>query len=367
MGPLQGIKVVEIAGIGPGPFCGMLLSDMGADVVRIDRPGGAGTGVEIPDQFNVLNRGRRSVTVDLKTHEGVELILKLCRNADALIEGFRPGVMEQLGLGPADCQAVNTKLVYGRVTGWGQEGPLARTAGHDGNYASIVGAIHAIGDKDGPPAVPLNLVGDYGGGGAYLAIGILAALLEAQRSGKGQVVDAAMVDGAASLMSIFYGLYAGGLWRDERASNLLDGAAPFYRPYETRDGKYVFVGAVEPQFFTQLLAILEIDVIRIEDQHNRTMWSSHAEIIGMAIKDKTREEWAGVFAETDACVSPVLSLEEAPEHPHNRARGVFVNIDGVIQPAPAPRFSRSVCATPAPERSTAIEELLARWASGEAT
>ena len=363
MGPLQGFKVIEIAGIGPGPFCGMLLADMGADVVRIERPGNAGTGVDIPDRFNVLIRGRESLVVDLKSTEGVQLVLRLCEKADALIEGFRPGVMEHLGLGPDECMAVNSRLVYGRVTGWGQDGPLAPTAGHDGNYASIVGVINAIGAKDGPPNVPLNLVADYGGGGAYLAIGVLAALLEAQRSGEGQVVDAAMVDGAASLMSLFYGLFAGGMWQDERGANLLHGAAPFYRPYETGDGKYVFVGAIEPQFFAELLKLLDIGDIDASEQHNRSRWASHIEILELAFASRTRDEWASMFEGSVACVAPVLSLEEAPQHPHNQARNAFVELDGVIQPAPAPRFSRTSTAPPTPNRPATAAELLERWGS----
>lgn len=363
MGPLDGIRIIEIAGIGPGPFCGMLLADMGADLVRIERPGGSGAGIDIPDKYNVLNRGRPTITVDLKTAEGVALILKLCSKADALFEGFRPGVMEQLGLGPGDCMAVNPKLVYGRVTGWGQDGPLARTAGHDGNYASLAGAIGAIGDKDGPPAVPLNLVGDYGGGGAYLAIGILAALLEAARSGQGQVVDAAMIDGAASLMTVFYGLHAGGMWQDARGSNLLDGAAPFYRPYKTKDGGYVFVGAIEPQFFAVLLDRAGVTDIDPVDQYQQAGWPQHVEILSTAFAKKSRDEWTDIFSGTDGCVAPVLSLSEAPGHPHNVARKMFVEMDGVVQPAPAPRFSRteSVVRSPGVTRIDDVESLLREW------
>jgi alpha-methylacyl-CoA racemase len=341
VGPLQGFRIIEIAGIGPGPFCGMLLADMGADLIRVARPGGAEAGVDIPEPFNVLNRGRPTITVDLKTSAGVELVLKLCATADALFEGFRPGVMEHLGLGPDICMAANPRLVYGRVTGWGQDGPLANSAGHDGNYASIVGAIAAIGEKDGPPAVPLNLIGDYGGGGAYLAIGILAAMLEAERSGTGQVVDAAMVDGAASLMSIFYGLHAGGIWRDARGSNLLDGGAPFYRPYETRDGRHVFVAAIEPKFYGELLTLAGITELDPAAQFDQGTWPGQADVFSSTFLTKTRDEWTEIFEGTDACVAPVLTLGEAPDHPHNRAREAFVEIDGVLQPAPAPRFSRT--------------------------
>ncbi len=363
MGPLAGFRIIEIAGIGPGPFCGMLLADMGAELIRIDRPGGAGAGIDIPDKYNVLIRGRPTVTVDLKTPAGVELVLRLCENANAMFEGFRPGVMEQLGLGPDECLAVNPTLVYGRVTGWGQDGPLAQTAGHDGNYASIVGAIGAIGDREGPPTVPLNIIGDYGGGGAYLALGILAALLEAQRSGQGQVVDAAMVDGAASLMSVFYGLHAGGMWQDQRGSNLLDGAAPFYRPYRTGDGEYVFVGAIEPKFFAVLVDNSGVAGVDPVDQFDQSKWPAHADAFSQAFAGQSREHWTEVFADTDGCVTPVLSLGEAPTHPHNLARNVFVDVDGVIQPAPAPRFSRTMSETgvTAGTRTLTADEILAMW------
>jgi len=363
MGPLAGFRIIEIAGIGPGPFCGMLLADMGAEVIRIDRPGESGAGLDIPDKYNVLIRGRTVITVDLKTPDGVEFVLNLCKKADALFEGFRPGVMEQFGLGPDECLAANPKLVYGRVTGWGQEGPLSQTAGHDGNYAAIVGAISAIGEKDGPPAVPLNLVGDYGGGGAYLAIGILAAMLETQRSGKGQVVDAAMVDGAASLMSVFYGLFAGGMWQDRRGSNLLDGAAPFYRPYRTKGGAYVFVGAIEPKFFAVLLEVSGAEGIDPIDQFDQSKWPEHVAAFAAAFETGTRDEWAERFAGTDGCVAPILSLAEAPKHPHNIARDAFVEIDGVVQPAPAPRFSRtaSEIGMTAADEAPSRDELLARW------
>ena len=361
MGPLKGFRIIEIAGIGPGPFCGMLLADMGAELIRIARPGGSEAGVDIPEKYNVLIRGRPTITVDLKTAEGVDLVLKLCSKADALFEGFRPGVMEHFGLGPDECMAVNPKLVYGRVTGWGQEGPLAASAGHDGNYAAIVGAIGAIGDKDGKPAVPLNLVGDYGGGGAYLAIGILAAMLEAQRTGQGQVVDAAMVDGAASLMALFYGLHAGGMWVDQRGSNLLDGGAPFYRTYMTRDDEYVFVAAIEPKFFGELLRIAGVDDIDPVTQFDQSTWPYQQESFTRVFATKTRNEWTALFDGSDACVAPVLSLAEAPDHPHNAARQTFVEIDGVVQPAPAPRFSRTPGSANAPECVADIESILETW------
>ena len=276
---------------------------------------------------------------------------------------FAPGVMEQLGLGPAECMAVNSRLVYGRVTGWGQEGPLSQSAGHDGNYASIVGAIAAIGERGGPPAVPLNLIGDYGGGGAYLAIGILAALLETQRSGKGQVVDAAMVDGAASLMSVFYGLLAGGIWHDERGRNLLDGAAPFYRPYKTEDDGYVFVGAIEPKFFAELLEKTGVTGIDPVEQFDQSKWPEQIAAFEKTFASRTRAEWSDVFDGTDACVAPVLSLTEAPDHPHNKARETFIELDGVVQPAPAPRFSRTASnATPGSESSPeGLQAVLKAW------
>lgn len=339
MGPLQGLKIIEIAGIGPAPFCGMLLADMGASIIRIERPGGGG-GVAIPAEFNLLHRSRPAITVDLKSAAGVALVRRLCGHADALFEGLRPGVMEKFGLGPEDCLAINRRLVFGRMTGWGQDGPLAPVAGHDGNFAALAGALGAIGEKDRPPCVPLNLVADFGGGGVYLAMGIMAALLEAQRSGQGQVVDAAMVDGSASLMTLFFGLHAAGLWRDARGSNLLDGAAPFYRPYRTSDDEYVMVCAIEPQFFAVLLEVLHID-IDASTQYDQLSWPAHIAILEQAFASQTRAHWISAFEGTDACVSPVLSLAEAPRHPHNWARDTFVDIDGTVQPAPAPRFSRT--------------------------
>lgn len=364
-GPLQGFKIIEIAGIGPGPFCGMLLSDMGADLIRVERPGDHRAGMDIPEKYDVLKRGRPSIEVDLKSPDGVNLVLKLCEKADALFEGFRPGVMEGLGLGPEECLATNAKLVYGRVTGWGQDGPLAQTAGHDGNYASIVGAIGAIGDREGPPVVPLNLIGDYGGGGTYLAIGILAALLESQRSGQGQVVDAAMVDGAASLMSVFYGLHAGGMWQDKRGSNLLDGAAPFYRPYRTSDSKYVFVGAIEPKFFAILLEKTGLPGIDPVEQYDQRKWPEHISAFSEAFAGKTRDQWDELFAGSDGCVAPVLSMSEAPKHAHNVARKTFVDIGGVVQPAPAPRFSRSTTGVLSTSDVDAKAGILRNWGISE--
>jgi alpha-methylacyl-CoA racemase len=359
MGPLQGFKIIEVAGIGPTQFCGMLLADMGASVIRVTRPGGSDVGIGLPEKFNVMNRSRVAITVDLKTAAGIETVLKLCDKGDALFEGFRPGVMERLGLGPDACRERNQRLVYARMTGWGQDGPLASTVGHDGNYAALSGALSAIGPKDGAPSIPLNLVADFGGGGTYLAMGILAALLEASRSGEGQVVDAAMVDGAASLMTLFYGMHAGGIWRDERGSNFLDGAAPYYRTYRTSDDEYVVVCAIEPAFFIDLLETLGVTEIAPQDQHNEEKWPAQTKVLESIFVTKTRDEWCEVFTATNACVAPVLSLTEAPVHPHNKARETFVEVDGVLQPAPAPRFSRTV--SEARGRSDDAADILANW------
>jgi len=336
MGPLQGIKVVEFQGIGPGPFTAMLLSDMGADVIRVDRKGG-----RTPNKTEITYRGRKAVAFDLKKPEAVEAALKLIGEADALIEGFRPGVMERLGLGPDVCLARNPKLVYGRMTGWGQTGPLALAAGHDINYIALTGALHGIGNAGKKPVPPLNLVGDFGGGALYLAFGMVCGLVEAKRSGKGQVVDAAMTDGAASLMSMFYGMNAMGMWRDERGVNLLDSGAHFYDTYETKDGKYVAIGSIEPQFYRELLQKTGITDSAFEMQMDPKGWAALKEKLTAVIKTKTRDEWDAIMLGSDVCYAPVLSLKEAPKHPHNVARETFVEIDGVVQPAPAPRFSRT--------------------------
>jgi alpha-methylacyl-CoA racemase len=314
-----------------------------------------------------MNRSRPAIGVDLKSPSGVELVLKLCEGADVLFEGFRPGVMERLGLGPDVCVARNERLVYGRMTGWGQAGPLADAVGHDGNYASLAGVIGAIGEKDAPPSIPLNLTADFGGGGAYLAMGILAALLETSRSGKGQVVDAAMVDGAASLMTMFYGLHAGGFWQDERGSNILDGAAPFYRAYRTSDERYVIVCAIEQRFFKALIEALDIDDIDPVEQFDKSRWPAQIERFESVFASKTRDAWCDVLQGTDACFAPVLSLAEAPDHEHNKARGTFVDVDGIMQPAPAPRFSRTVSAisqAPAGNRSD-VRAILTDWGLSE--
>lgn len=336
MGPLKGVKVVEFAGIGPGPFCAMLLSDMGAEVVRIDRKGGRGA-----NKFDITSRGRRSIALDLKKPEAVEVALKLIAQSDALLEGFRPGVMEKLGLGPDVTLARNPKLVYGRMTGWGQTGPLSQAAGHDINYIALTGALHAIGRKGATPVPPLNLVGDFGGGALYLAFGMACALFEARGSGKGQVVDCAMTEGAASLMSMFYGFKAMGMWADEKGVNLLDGGAHFYDTYETSDGKWVSIGSIEPQFYALLLEKASLTDPEFQSQMDRSKWPSLKQKIAAVIKTKTRDAWDKLMEGTDVCYAPVLSLGEAPNHPHNKARGSFVEIDGVVQPGPAPKFSRT--------------------------
>ena len=346
MGPLEGIRVFEMAGIGPGPFCGMLLSDLGAEVTRVDRVSSSG-GLPAP-LAAISGRGRRSIAVDLKQAGGVAIVLDLVANSDVFIEGFRPGVAERLGLGPDVCRDRNPGLVYGRMTGWGQDGPLAAQAGHDINYVGLTGALHAIGRPGERPVPPLNLVADYGGGALFLAVGVLAALVERGRSGCGQVVDAAMVDGAALLASPLYQLLASGIWSDQRGANILDGAAPFYDTYETADGRYLAVGPIEPQFYRELTVGLGLDLDELPAQLDGSTWAEVKEAFAARFRTRTRDEWEETFAESDACVTPVLSLTEAPHHPHNVARGVFVEIDGVVQPGPAPRFSRTASPVPRP-------------------
>jgi alpha-methylacyl-CoA racemase len=340
-GPLSGFRMIEIAGIGPGPFCAMMLADLGAEVLRIDRAERARMPHPSGPNLDLLNRGRRSVGIDLKSPAGVETVLRLVERADALIEGFRPGVMERLGLGPEICLARNPRLVYGRMTGWGQEGPLAHAAGHDINYIALSGALHAIGRADSPPPPPLNLVGDFGGGGLLLAYGIVCALLERSRSGLGQVVDAAMVDGAAALMTIIYGAHAAGWWQDERMANMLDGAAHFYDAYETRDGKYVSIGSIEPQFYAELLEKVGLAGQELPKQMDRSAWPALKKRLAEVFRSKTRDEWCRLMEGSDVCFAPVLSLAEAPDHPQMRARGTFVEVEGVRQPGPAPRFDRT--------------------------
>jgi alpha-methylacyl-CoA racemase len=348
MGPLHGLRVIELASIGPGPLCCMLLADLGADVVRIDRLQASGLGVAMSPQFDVNARGRRSVALDLKSPHGRDVVLRLLERADVLIEGFRPGVTEKLGLGPADCHARNPGLVYGRMTGFGQTGPLAQAAGHDLNYIALTGVLHAIGPASGAPIPPLNLVGDYGGGALYLAFGVMAALFERQRSGMGQVVDAAMVDGAASLASIFYGLHGAGQWGEPRGHNLLDGGAPFYSVYETADGRYISLAPLEPKFFATLAGVLGLDERFVKRQYDRRLWPDMRAAITAAVKQHTRDAWCAKLEATDACFAPVLAFEEAHLHRHAQTREAFVEVAGVQQPAPAPRFSRSAAATPKP-------------------
>jgi alpha-methylacyl-CoA racemase len=360
VGPLAGVRVVEIAGIGPGPFCGMLLADMGADVVRVDRP----VDTDGPFRPPVLGRGRRSVVVDLKHQRGAEVVLRLVASADALIEGFRPEVAERLGIGPAACLDRNPRLLYGRMTGWGQEGPWRRTAGHDIDYIALAGALHPIGRDGQAPVPPLNLLGDFGGGGLLLAFGIVCGLLEARRSGRGQVIDAAVVDGAALLTTMLHELAAVGLWRAERGTNLLDGGAPFYDVYETADGRYLAVGALEPKFYRELLARLGLEERDLPDQMDRDRWPQLRERLAAVFRSRTRAEWSALFDGSDACVAPVLSPSEAPDHPHNRARQAFVPVDGSLEPAPAPRFSRTPSAppSPAPAPGQHTDEVLGTWA-----
>jgi len=338
MGPLKGVKVVEVGGIGPGPFCAMMLSDMGADIIRIDRKGHKG---RVEPKYEILHRGRRTIGMDLKKSQGVETVLKLVEKADALQEGYRPGVMEKLGLGPNECLKRNPRLVYGRMTGWGQEGPLSQAAGHDINYIALAGALHTIGRPGENPVPPLNLVGDFGGGGMLLAFGIVCGLNEAQKSGRGQVVDAAMVDGASALMAMFYGLRASGFWTDRRGENFLDGGAHFYDTYETADDKWISVGSIEPQFYALLLKHAGIDDPEFQGQFDRDKWPQFKKTITKIFKSKTRDEWCEIMDGTDVCFGPVLSMEEAPKHPQNVARNTFVEVEGVIQPGPTPRFSRT--------------------------
>jgi alpha-methylacyl-CoA racemase len=336
-GPLRGVRVVEVAGIGPGPHAATILADLGADVVRVERPTGAGSAG--PRETDVLTRGRPSVALDLKREEAVAAVLRLVESADVLVEGMRPGAMERLGLGPDACFERNQRLVYGRMTGWGQDGPLAQSAGHDLNYISVAGALHGMGQDADRPHFPMNLVGDFGGGSTYLVIGVLAALLEARGSGRGQVVDAAIVDGTAHLSAMYAGMLAGGFARERRAAGLLDGGAPFYDVYETADGRHMSVGALEPQFYSALLEGLEL--VDVPDRADLGQWPALRRMLADRFKQRTQAEWAEVFDGTDACCAPVLPLSEAAEHPHLKARGTYVDHAGVLQPAPAPRFSRT--------------------------
>lgn len=340
MGALSGIKVIELAGIGPAPFCCMLLADMGADVIRIDRFEPQKGEADDP-RLALLNRNKRSVAIDLKTPDGANAAKRMITDADVLVEGFRPGAAERLGLGPDELCRLNPGLIYGRMTGWGQDGPLAPSAGHDINFISLVGILNAIGPRDGAPVPPLNLIGDFGGGGIYLAFGIVCALLERQVSGVGQIVDAAMIDGSASLMTSLFSAIARGQWRNTRADNILDGGAPWYSTYITKDDKYISIGSIEPQFFRELIARSGLDIGLVPDRFDRENWPRLRELFQQLFRNRTRDEWAALLEGTDACFSPVLDPWEATQHPHLKARGVFVEHEGVVQPAPAPRLSRT--------------------------
>jgi alpha-methylacyl-CoA racemase len=364
MGPLTGVRILEIAGIGPGPFAAMMLADMGADIIRVDRAQSVMGGDPSAPPSDVLNRGRRSIGIDLKNPDGVATLLDLVESADALIEGFRPGVAERLGFGPDVCLARNPKLVFGRMTGWGQTGPYAQAAGHDINYIALAGALEPLGRAGEKPMPPLNLVGDFGGGGMLLAFGLVCALLEAKSSGQGQVVDAAMVDGAAVLMTMFHAFSAMGIWEPERGTNLLDTGAHFYEVYETSDGKYVSIGSIEPQFYAELMRLTGLDADdTLPRQQDRTQWPALKERFTELFKTKTRDEWCEIMEHSDVCFAPVLSLAEAPRHPHNVERGTFVERNGVVQPAPAPRFSRTVAEIQRPPSFAGqhTDEALADW------
>ncbi|MBO0737468.1 MAG: CoA transferase [Alphaproteobacteria bacterium] len=365
LGPLAGVRVVELAGIGPGPMCAMLLADLGATVLRIDRPGPSDLGLRREPRHDLLLRGRRSVVLDLKCPDAKALALRLIARADALIEGFRPGVTERLGLGPEDCLKCNPRLVYGRITGWGQDGPLAHAAGHDINYISLVGALHAFGRRGQPPTPPLNLIGDFAGGALYLALGLVCGILEAQRSGQGQVVDAAMVDGAASLMTAFHGMLAAGLATHERGANHLDTGAHFYNVYECADGLWISIAPIEGKFYAELLRRLDIDPTTMPPQMDRAGWPEATHRLAALFKTRTRREWCELLEGCDACFAPVLTTDEAARHPHNAARRTYVEIDGIVQPAPAPRFSRTVPDLPIPpqppSRGEDVQAALASW------
>jgi alpha-methylacyl-CoA racemase len=348
MGPLAGLRIVELAGIGPGPMAAMLLGDMGAEVIRVDRVVATDPIFDMEPRFDVVSRGRRSLALDIRKPEGLQVLLRLIDTCDGLIEGFRPGVAERLGFGPDVCLQRNPRLVYGRMTGFGQDGPLSRAAGHDINYISLTGALHAIGRKGDKPLPPLNLVGDYGGGTMFLAFGMLCALVERARSGKGQVVDAAMVDGAATLMAPFFGFFEAGIWNTRAGDNLLDSGTPFYDTYETRDGRHVSFGALEAKFFATFADLAGLDARFVKGQQDQALWPEMRRTLEALFRSRTRDEWVQLLEGTDACVAGILDFREAAAHPHNRARNAFVEIGGVVQPAPAPRFDRTPAATPKP-------------------
>lgn len=366
MGPLAGLKIVEFAGIGPGPFAAMLLADLGAEIIRIDRKEASGLGLDRPHQYDYSLRNRTTIQLDLKSPAGKDFALRLVDRADALMEGFRPQVMERLGIGPEVCLERNPRLVYGRITGWGQSGPLAKVAGHDLNYIALTGALHAIGRQGQPPAIPLNLLGDYAGGSLYLVVGMLSALLECKASGRGQVVDGAIVDGVASLSTQLHGALKAGLLNHERGTNFIDSGSHFYDVYECADGKWISIGAVEPKFYTLLLRLLEVDIDT--PQYARASWPAAKVKIAQRIRTRTRSEWTRLLEGTDVCFAPVLDLDEAPEHPHMRARGIYVEVAGELQPGPAPRFSRSAPAAPTQgvvATPQTVQELLRGWLDDE--
>jgi len=359
MGPLAGVKVLELAGIGPGPLAGMLLADLGAEVISIER-GAAPGGKAMPD---CSRRGKRSIALNLKSEEGVETLLKMVEKADILFEGFRPGVAEKLGIGPQDCLARNPRIIYGRMTGWGQTGPLSQAAGHDINYISLTGALHAMGRADEKPVPPLNLVGDYGGGTMFLVMGLLAALYEVRGSGQGQVVDAAMTDGSAILMAMFNSLHAMGVWSTKRGVNLLDSGAHFYDTYETSDGKYVSIGSIEPQFYALLMEKAQLDPAIFGEQNNQSLWPELSDKLTIIFKSKTQAQWCELMEGTDVCFAPVLDFIEAQQHPHNVERETYIEVDGMVQPAPAPRFSRTASQVQFGSRVAGADtqEVLADW------
>jgi alpha-methylacyl-CoA racemase len=366
-GPLAGVRIIELAGIGPCPFAAMVLADMGADVLRVERAAAVARPFPQGTSWDLMNRGKRSIGVDLKAADGIELLLALVERADVLVEGFRPGVAERLGVGPAECAARNERLVYGRMTGWGQDGPLSARAGHDIDYIALAGALAPLGRAGERPLPPLNLIGDFGGGGMLLAFGVVCALLEARTSGRGQVVDAAMVDGAALLTTFIWGLRGLGLWRDERGTNLLDTGAPFYEVYECADGGHVAIGALEPQFYAALLGVMGIDPSSLPPQMERESWPATKERFADVIKTRKRDEWVALAEGTDSCLAPVLSMSEVALDPHNAARGTFVEIGGVVQPGPAPRFDRTPPTLPTPPAwpGQGGDAALVEWGVGE--
>lgn len=374
MGPLTGLKIIEVAGIGPAPFAAMMLSDLGADVIRVDRSANVSGGDPATPPADIFNRGRRSIGLDLKSPEGVGVLLDLVEHADALIEGFRPGVAERLGFGPEVCRERNARLVFGRMTGWGQDGPYAPTAGHDINYIALAGVLDHLGRAGEKPTPPINLVGDFGGGGMLLAFGVVCALLEAQRSGEGQVVDAAMVDGSASLMTMMWAFKAMGIWSDERGTNMLDTGSHFYDTYECADGRYVSIGAIEPQFYAQLLQHTGLEQVyadrgeELPHQMDKTRWPELTERLAEIFATRTRDEWCEVMEGTDICFAPVLSMDEAAQHPHNVQRSTFVDVAGITQPAPSPRFDRTPGKIQRPPAHTGqhTDEILTDWLGADA-